>query len=194
VGRWLDLRAVEEGEPCPNCGEPLAIFKAIEIGHIFKLGRFFAETLGLEVLDEEGNSRVVTMGSYGIGLERNMAAVVEAHHDEKGISWPVSVAPYEVVVTVLRAGDGPTSEAGERIYGELRAAGIDVLLDDRDERPGVKFNDADLIGIPYRVTIGPRGLEGGMVELVRRRDGDTGEHPVGEVAATVAAIVRSERR
>ncbi len=192
VAKWLDLRGVAAGEACPECGEPLEVFKAIEVGHIFKLGRVFAEAFGATVLDEAGESRTIIMGSYGIGLERNMAAIVEAHHDDAGIIWPVGVAPYEVVITVLRAEAGPTLEAGERLYGELQGLGVDVLLDDREERPGVKFKDAELIGIPYRVTVGPRGLEEGKVELLRR-GGDSTEVLLADAARHVAEAVFAER-
>jgi prolyl-tRNA synthetase len=137
---------------------------------------------------------VLWMGSYGIGVGRNVAAIVESSHDDKGIVWPVSVAPYEVVVTVIKMDDAPTVEAADAIYEALVAAGIDVIIDDRGERPGVKFADAELIGIPYRVTVGPKGLASGMVEITRRRGGDTESVPVGEAAERVAAAVLAERR
>ncbi len=193
VTEWVDVREVAAGEACRECGEPLEVLSAIEVGHIFKLGRKYAEALGVTVLDEMGAERVVTMGSYGIGLERNMAAVVEASHDEAGIIWPVSVAPYEVVVTVLAPGEPATLEAGERLYRELGAEGIDVIIDDRDERPGVKFYDAELVGFPYRVTVGPRGLERGTVELVERRTGESRELKPQEAAGIVAEQVRAAR-
>ncbi len=193
VAKWLDLRGVAEGEACAECGEPLEVFKAIEVGHIFKLGRVFAEAFGAQVDDEAGESRTIIMGSYGIGLERNMAAVIEAHHDDAGIIWPVNVAPYEVVITVLRAETGPPLEAAEHIYEELRDLGVDVLLDDREERPGVKFKDAELIGIPYRITVGPRGLEEGKVEVLRR-GGESGEVTLADAARHVAERVAAERR
>jgi prolyl-tRNA synthetase len=193
VGRWLELRAVRDGEPCVACGSPLEVFRAIEVGHIFKLGRRYAEALGATVQDESGESRTITMGSYGIGLERAMAAVVEAHHDERGIVWPVAVAPFEVVVTVLKPDDPATAEAGEALYRDLAAAGIDVLLDDRDERPGVKFNDAELVGIPYRITVGPRGLAAGEVEFTVRRSGQTETLPLGSVVARTVDEVTAAR-
>ncbi len=172
VRQWLDLREVADGEPCSNCGEQLEVFKAIEVGHIFKLGTKYAEAFGMSVLDEEGEAKTVIMGSYGIGLERNIAAVVETHHDEKGIIWPVAIAPYAVAITVLRADTAEALEAGQRLYEQLEQAGIDTILDDRVERPGVKFADAELIGVPYRVTVGPRGLEKGIVEIQERAGGD----------------------
>jgi prolyl-tRNA synthetase len=144
------------------------------------------------VVDIEGEERFIQMGSYGIGVGRNMAAIVEVSHDDAGIIWPVEVAPYEVVVTVLRPEETAPMEAGVRIYDELRALGVEVLLDDRDERPGVKFADAELIGIPFRVTVGPRGLEGGVVEVVRRGDGTAQEVAVAAAAAAVAGRIAAE--
>jgi prolyl-tRNA synthetase len=193
VGRWLDVRLVREGDPCPVCRAPLDVVRAIEIGHIFKLGTKYSGVLGATVLDEDGIDRVIQMGSYGIGVGRNVAAVVEVHHDDKGMKWPVSVAPYEAVVTVLNVEDRATLSAGEDIYGALLEGGIDVIIDDRRERPGVKFTDAELVGIPYRVTVGPRGLANGEVELTVRADGGTSTVPLAEAADIVASEVRSQR-
>ncbi|HEY5578927.1 MAG TPA: proline--tRNA ligase, partial [Acidimicrobiia bacterium] len=167
VGQWLDVRKVKPGDGCPLCGHPLEVTKAIEVGHIFKLGTDYSEALDAHVLDVEGNKRILHMGSYGIGVGRNMAAIVEVHHDESGIAWPVTVAPYEVVVTLVGS-DPETRMAGEQLYEQLRGMGIETILDDRDERPGVKFADADLIGIPYRLTLGSKGLAAGTVEVMRR--------------------------
>jgi prolyl-tRNA synthetase len=149
--------------------------------------------MGAYVQDEKGESHPIVMGSYGIGLERTMAAVVEWSHDERGIVWPVSVAPYEVVVTVLRADDAATRGEGERLVRSLEEAGVEVILDDRLERPGVKFADAELIGIPYRVTVGPKGLEKGQVELTTRRGLRSEEVPLAEVVGVVTARVEAER-
>src|SRR5690606_39210523 len=173
--QWADLRAVSAGEPCINCGSPLDMWRGIEVGHIFKLGTKYSEAFDATFLDEDGKSHPIVMGSYGIGVERNMAAVVESHHDERGIVWPVSIAPYEVVVTVLRSDDERTSSAAESLYESLGEAGIDVILDDRQERPGVKFADAELIGFPWRITIGPRGIESGVCELTERATMETEE-------------------
>ena len=186
VGRWLDVRRVVEGDPCPHCGAPLTIERAIEIGHIFKLGTKYSDALGAMVLDEEGVGRPIVMGSYGIGIGRNMAAVVEANHDERGIVWPPAVAPYQAVITVVKVDDEDTMAAAEALYRELRDGGVEVLLDDRPERPGVKFNDAELIGIPYRVTLGPRGLSDGTAELTVRSSGETESLPLAEVGREVA--------
>jgi prolyl-tRNA synthetase len=194
VARWVDLRQVVEGEACPECGSPLEVWKGIEVGHIFKLGTKFSEAFGAVVQDDQGVSHPIVMGSYGIGLERAMAAVVEWSHDERGIVWPVPVAPYEVVVTVVRVGDGDSMAAAERLVGELQAGGVDVLLDDRDERPGVKFADAELIGIPHRLTIGPNGLARGVVEVTRRRGLETEEIDVDRAVPEVIARVTEGRR
>ncbi len=193
VAQWLDVRRVRAGEPCPLCGQPLTVEKVIEVGHIFKLGTGYSESLGATVLDADGNERAIWMGSYGIGVGRSMAAIVELHHDDSGIVWPVNVAPYEAVITVLRAEAGPTLEAAERLYEDLTGRGVEVLLDDREERPGVKFNDAELIGIPYRITIGPRGLDAGIVEVLRR-GGESTEVALDDAAAHVAERVAAERR
>jgi prolyl-tRNA synthetase len=193
VKHWLDLREVREGEGCPSCGEPLRVVKTIEVGHIFKLGTRYSEALGATVQGEDGKSHPIIMGSYGIGIERAMAAVVERCHDDNGIVWPVSVAPYEVVVTVVKPGDPATLEAGERIYDALRGDGIEVLLDDRDERPGVKFKDAELIGIPWRVTVGPKGIAEGKAEIVRRATGDAESVDLQKAAAKVSEAVLEER-
>ncbi len=193
VGQWADLRAVSSGEPCPVCGSPLDLWKGIEVGHIFKLGTKYSVTFEVYVQDEHGESHPIIMGSYGIGVERGMAAVVESSHDEKGIIWPVSVAPYEVVITVLRVDDDTTSAAADKLYSEFQGAGIEVLLDDRAERPGVKFADAELIGIPYRVTVGPRGVEQGSVEVTTRRGLTTGEMAIGDVVAQMAGVIGPQR-
>ena len=193
VKAWLDLREVSAGEGCPMCGASLSIKKTIEVGHIFKLGTKYSEAMGATVLDQNGKAQPLVMGSYGIGIERNMAAVVEANHDENGICWPVNVAPYEVVVTVVKPKDVECHEAAERIYEKLLEAGIDVLIDDRDERPGVKFKDAELIGVPYRITVGPKGVQQGVVEFVRRRDGQKRDLEMGHAAETVIEAVLDDR-
>jgi len=194
VKAWLDLRQVAAGEGCPLCGQPLAVDKSIEIGHIFKLGTRYSEALGAAVLDENGASVPLVMGCYGIGIGRNLAAVVEAHHDEVGIVWPVGVAPFEVVVSVLNPKDVRTAETGERLYETLVGQGIDVVLDDRDERPGVKFKDAELVGIPYRLTVGPKGLDKGVVELAVRRSGEKRDLEVDHAASHVVEAVLTDRR
>jgi prolyl-tRNA synthetase len=193
VDHWIDLREVNAGEACPMCDAPLAVDKTIEIGHIFKLGTRYSEAFGASVLDENGKSQTIVMGSYGIGIERTMAAVVERRHDEAGIQWPLSVAPFEVVLTVIKPKDVATNEAANALYDALLAEGIDVLLDDRDERPGVKFNDADLIGIPFRVTIGPKGLADGKVELIRRSTGRSRAVDLTKAGRSIAETILEER-
>jgi len=189
VTAWADLREVRAGEACPVCGGALEVWNGIEVGHIFKLGRKYSEALGANVLDPEGKPRTLVMGSYGIGLERTMAAVVESFHDEKGIVWPMAVAPYQVVVSLVRTDDTATVAAGESIYQGLIAKGIDVLIDDRPQRAGVKFADAELVGIPLRVTVGPRALAEGRVELVTRSGGAVEEIGTAEVVEVVAQRV-----
>ncbi|MFV0526156.1 MAG: proline--tRNA ligase [Acidimicrobiales bacterium] len=192
VDQWADLRRVEAGEPCPNCGAPLEIVRCVEAGHIFKLGTLYAEIFGVTVTDSAGSAVPVVMGSYGIGIGRNMATVAETHHDDRGLVWPVSVAPYEVVITLVRMDDASMA-AADRIHAGLTAAGIDVLLDDRDVRAGVKFADAELIGIPCRITIGPRALADGEVELTERASGDTSRVGVDAIVDQVAAAVTAAR-
>ena len=193
VSKWADVREVHSGEPCPVCGGSLELWKGIEVGHIFKLGTKYSETFGVYVQDENGDSHPIIMGSYGIGVERGMAAVVETFHDDKGIIWPVSVAPYEVLITVVRPDDGPTLAAAEGLYRDLVEAGIEALLDDREERPGVKFADAELIGIPYRMTVGPRGVGQGMVEMSIRQDLSTEEIAITEVVGRLTDLVTARR-
>jgi prolyl-tRNA synthetase len=194
VSAWLDLRQVADGEACPLCESPLRVKKTVEVGHIFKLGTEYSEALGATVLDETGKAAPIVMGSYGIGVGRLLAAIVERNHDERGMVWPVNVAPFELVIAVLNPNDVATGEAGERLYEELGQAGIDVLLDDRDERPGVKFTDAELIGIPWRLTVGPKGLAGGKVELARRKDGRKRELDLDKSAEAVIETILEERR
>mgnify|MGYP001333299398 FL=1 len=175
VNQWVDMRSIADGEGCPSCSESLRVVRCIEAGHIFKLGRKYSEAMGVTVLDSDGKSQTPTMGSYGIGVGRAMAAIAETHCDESGLIWPISVAPYEVVITVVKTDDENSMKIADDIYTDLRTNGIDVLLDDREERPGVKFADAELIGIPLRVTIGPRGLENGVVEFLDRSDPEKGQ-------------------
>jgi prolyl-tRNA synthetase len=189
-GLVTDLVAVAEGMPCPTCGADLRSIRGIEVGNIFKLGTKYSETLGVTVLDEESQARPVVMGSYGIGLGRLLACIVEEHHDENGIIWPMSVAPFQVHIVVL-SGNKPKGEleAAEEITRDLEAEGIDVLLDDRDERAGVKFNDADLIGIPIRITVGSRGLANGQVEVKMRCEEDRQDVALDALVAFVKKTI-----
>ena len=167
VSEWADLRSVGEGEGCPKCGTTLKIAKAMEIGHIFKLGYKYSESMGARVLDQNGKEVAPIMGSYGIGIERILTAAVEQNHDNDGFWLPAAIAPFEVVVTPTNVKDATLLSTSIQIAEQLAGAGFDVLLDDRDERPGVKFKDADLVGIPFRVTVGKKVTEG-MVEVVPR--------------------------
>jgi prolyl-tRNA synthetase len=170
VKSFVDLRTVQEGEPCPVTGKPLKIQTAIEVGHVFKLGTKYSEAMNAMFLDESGKSNPCVMGCYGIGVTRTLQAVIEQCHDEQGIAWPVSVAPYVVCITPLgNKPDSPVMKTAESIYQQLTEAGVDVILDDRDERPGVKFKDSELIGFPIRIGIGDRSLAEGEVEIKPRK-------------------------
>jgi prolyl-tRNA synthetase len=183
--KWADLRAVGSGEGCPRCETGvLEVFKAMEIGHIFKLGTKYSESMGATVLTEEGKPVPIVMGSYGIGVERIITAAIEQHHDADGIIWPKSLAPFNVVVTVTNMKDAALRETGEKLYKDLQRAGLETLLDDRDERAGVKFKDADLIGIPYRVTVGKKAADG-VVELFDRATKTSEDVKLSDVVARV---------
>ncbi len=185
---WADLRTVQKGEACPNCESgTLDIFKAMEIGHIFKLGTKYSDSMGATVLNAEGKEVPIVMGSYGIGVERIMSAAVEQSHDSDGIVWPRAIAPFDVVVTVTNVKQDDIRGAGERLYEELRRAGLEVLLDDRDERAGVKFKDADLIGIPFRITVGKKITEG-RVELFDRASKQSEDVSLDEIVAQVQSL------
>lgn len=194
VEQFADLREVKAGEACTVDGGRLDSWKGIEVGHIFKLGTKYSIAMEANVQDEEGASHPIVMGSYGIGLERLMAAAVESSNDERGIVWPMSIAPFEVVITTLRADDERVASAGEALYRALAAEGVDVIYDDRSERPGVKFADAELVGIPLRVTLGPKGLEAGEVELTARRGLETRPVALDAVVAEVVGLVVEGRR
>jgi len=189
-----DLRAARAGDPCGRCetGE-LEQHRGIEVGQVFYLGTKYSKALSATVLDTDGNDVVMEMGCYGIGITRTMAAAIEQNHDDNGIVWPVALAPFEVVIVPVKWNDDLSREASERLYRELLDAGVEVVLDDRDERAGVKFADADLIGYPFRVTIGPRGLKTGTVEFKTRAESDASEISLDTAAATVAAAVKEAR-
>jgi prolyl-tRNA synthetase len=189
VGQWADLREVQAGEGCVNCGHGLEVERGIEVGHIFKLGYKFSNALGLSVSGPDGKPVKPIMGCYGIGVERAMATIVEVHHDEKGIAWPAAVAPFEVVVVITQQDDPTVAEAGERVYQALLDAGVDVIVDDRPVRAGVKFSDAELVGIPFRVTVGKRGLASGNAELTDRATGSTVQVPVDDLPKHVREAV-----
>jgi prolyl-tRNA synthetase len=186
--QWADLRTATSGEACPRCETGvLEVFKAMEIGHIFKLGTKYSASMGATVLTKDGKPVPIMMGSYGIGVERIITAAVEQNHDETGIIWPKTLTPFDVVVTITNVKDEKLREAGDQLYQELQHAGLDVLLDDRDERAGVKFKDAELIGIPYRITLGKK-LADGVVELFDRRTKQSEDAKLGEVVERVQKL------
>ena len=189
VDRWFELRTVESGEGCPRCDSGvLEVFRGMEIGHIFKLGTKYSESMGAMVLTQDGKQVPIVMGSYGIGVERIMAAAIEQQHDDDGIIWPKSLAPFDIVVTITNMKQDNLREAGEKLYSDLQRAGLDVLLDDRDERAGVKFKDADLIGIPYRITVGKK-VGDGVVELYDRRSKQSEDVKITDVVERVHTLV-----
>jgi prolyl-tRNA synthetase len=185
-GQVADVRLVVKGDPCPRCGAALELYRGIEAGHIFMLGTHYTVSMKADFLDAEGSTRPIVMGCYGIGVSRLVAAVVEQLHDKDGLVWPRELAPYHVIVTPL-GGDEPAAVA-EKLYTELQARGMQVLLDDRDERPGVKMKDADLLGIPLRLTVGKRGLQDGKVEIKERRGGQVTFVSLDECVDTVARM------
>lgn len=189
---FADLRSINAGEACVRCGQPLRLTKALEIGHIFKLGTKYSDSMGAHVLTHEGKSAPIVMGSYGIGLERLLVAAVQQNHDEQGIIWPIAIAPFEVVLTLVSLQDRAQVDAAHTLYDTLRADGVEALLDDRDDRPGVKFKDADLIGMPFRVTVGQK-MKTGKVEIYDRKQRQAQEVPVEDAARLVIERVRAAR-
>jgi prolyl-tRNA synthetase len=189
VDKWASLRTVRAGERCPNCDGTLDVWKAVEIGHIFKLGTKYSDSMGARVLTADGHEAPIVMGSYGIGVERVMTAAVELFSDEAGIVWPASIAPFHVIVTPVNIKDQEIMSAAERIYDELQTAGVEVLFDDRDERAGVKFNDADLIGVPYRLTVGKK-IKEGKVELMTRATRESQDLAVDSVVEALRSKIQ----
>ena len=191
VDMVCDIAAAQEGDLCVECDKPLRISRGVEVGNIFQLGTRYTEALGCNFLDAEGKNKPVIMGSYGIGIGRMLACIAEEHNDEHGLDWPISVAPFSVHLVSLAKGQGAAATASEEIYAALTAAAIDTLLDDRAENPGVKFNDADLIGIPIRITIGERSLKNGNVELKLRSEDERRDVRLVEVLTTVQTELES---
>ena len=183
-----DIRNVAEGEGCPQCGQPLKVAKAVEIGHIFKLGTRYTEAMGARVLDDKGKEVTPIMGSYGIGIERILTAAVEQNNDANGFWLPPTIAPFDVIVTITNVADAALKTAGEKVAQQLEAAGYDVLLDDRDERAGVKFKDADLIGVPFRITVGKKAADG-KVELVVRSGGPARDIALEDAPAELHTVI-----
>ncbi len=188
-----DIRNAEAGDPSPDGKGTLEIARGIEVGHIFQLGNKYSSAMGATYLDESGQSQVMEMGCYGIGVSRIVAAAIEQNHDDRGIIFPAAMAPFQVVVVALGlAKSAAVKETAERLYADLQAAGIDVLFEDRDERPGVMFADMELMGIPHRITVGDRALANGEVEYKCRRSGEGGNWPVAEaLSSTLAALAQS---
>ena len=187
VDQYADLVTAEPGDGCPQCGTPMDAFRGIEVGQVFKLGTKYSVPLNATFQDEDGSQKPFVMGCYGIGITRTVAAAIEQNHDDNGIIWPEPLAPYQVLITPTVMKNADVVAVAERLYDELTAAGVDVLYDDRDDRAGVKFNDGDLIGIPWRLTIGPRGLKEDAVELYCRRTGEVETVPAATAAAAVMA-------
>ena len=187
-----DLKMLKEGDPCPVCGAPVKHARGIEVGQVFKLGTKYSESMGAYYKDENMEDKLVVMGCYGIGVTRTLAAVVEQHHDENGIIWPMSIAPYHAIVTIVNTGDEVQEKVAEELYQKLIQAGVEVLLDDRKERPGVKFKDADLLGIPVRITVG-RGAVDGAVEYKLRRDAEKEELSVEDAINKAIQTVMQEK-
>ena len=185
---WVDLLLAEDGDPCPRCGAVMELFRGIEVGHIFKLGTKYSKEMGCNFLDEKGRDHPMIMGCYGLGIGRTIAAAIEQNHDSDGIIWPLPLAPFEVLVIAINPKDPEVAELAEGVYAELQEAGVEVLYDDRPERAGVKFKDADLVGIPVRVVIGKKALAEGKVEISLRRDRERRMVERSEVVATVRQL------
>ncbi len=188
--RYEDIRLVEAGDFCPECGKPLKVTKGIEVGNIFKLGTKYSKPMNAVYLDKNGKSHPYIMGCYGIGISRTAAAAVEAHYDEHGIKWPISIAPYHAVIVPVNIQDTLQMEVAEKLYKELKANGVEVVLDDRDERAGVKFKDADLIGFPYRITVG-KTINDGFVEYKVRETGDVEKLKPEDAAKHIIQVVKN---
>lgn len=193
VDEWADLITVHAGDPCPHCGAPLKGARGIEVSQVFQLGTKYSEAMGATFADENGKERPFLMGCYGVGVSRTLAAVVEQHNDEQGIIWPVSIAPYEVSVIALDK-KGEAFDRAEELANELAASGLDVVFDDRGERPGVKFADNDLMGFPFQVIVGKRGLANGTVEVKRRATGERTDVSVDAVVEQICDLIVAERR
>ncbi|MCI5137523.1 MAG: proline--tRNA ligase, partial [Candidatus Electrothrix sp. AR1] len=187
-----DLRQITEQDRCPACQGALELTEGIEVGHIFKLGTNYSEAMHAVYQDQEGKEQAMVMGCYGIGVSRVMAAAIEQNHDKNGIIFPLPLAPVQIIILNLSIKNEETTAAAEKLYQDLQAVGLEVLLDDRDERPGSKFKDADLIGIPYRVTVGKTWEKEGQVELRTRRDGTTTLLAYEQAAPTITTLIRDE--
>jgi prolyl-tRNA synthetase len=190
IADYADLRMIRDSDPCPRCGGEVRFARGIEVGHVFKLGTKYSKAMKAVFLDQSGKEKIMVMGCYGIGIGRTVAAAIEQNHDGDGIVWPLPLAPYAVIITPVNVNEKTLSDAAEELYRFLTENGVEVILDDRDERAGVKFKDADLIGIPYRVTVGPKRLAEGKMEIKNRRSGEISILPVSEVAPFLTARIR----
>ncbi len=191
IDHIFDLRVVEAGEGCPKCGAPLEAARGIEAGQVFNLGTKYSKAMGATYLDENGQEQLCVMGCYGIGVTRTAAAAIEQYHDADGIIWPIPIAPYHCIIVPVSLKDEAVAETAEKLYREFLSLGLEVVIDDRDERPGVKFKDADLVGYPLRITVGSKALANGKVELRDRKSGKTDLIAVDAVAAHVRAFIRN---
>ena len=194
IEAYADLRVAEPGDACPRCGGTIKFVRGIEVGHVFKLGTKYSKAMKAAYLDRDGKEKTMIMGCYGIGIGRTVAACIEQNFDANGIIWPMPLAPYTVIVTPVNINDTNVMKKAEDIYGELLACGVEVMLDDRDERAGVKFKDADLIGIPLRVVIGPKNLAQGQVELKIRRSSDSRLYAAGDIVSEIQKIIAAEMK
>jgi prolyl-tRNA synthetase len=191
---YADLRLVREGDLCPRCQGEIRFARGIEVGHVFKLGTKYSKAMKAIYLDRNGKEQYMIMGCYGIGIGRTLAACIEQRHDENGIVWPLALAPYQAIVTPVNMGDASLAKAAEPVYKALTEKGVEAILDDRDERAGVKFKDADLIGIPLRITIGPKRLAEGKVEIRRRSNGETSIVDLDDAAAFVLEALQQQEK
>jgi len=189
---YADLRIVREGDVCPRCGKELRIVRGIEVGHVFKLGIKYSKAMNATFLDRDGKEKYMIMGCYGIGIGRTAAACIEQNHDEDGIIWPMSIAPFQVIITPVNIKDENLSSTAEELYNSLTADGVEVILDDRDERAGVKFKDADLTGIPIRITVGARSLAEGKVEVRFRKSGEVEKIPLETVRDFITKTITDQ--
>jgi len=195
IDDYADLRVIQESDPCPRCGRKIRFARGIEVGHVFKLGTKYSKAMRAAFLDQNGQEKIMVMGCYGIGIGRTVAAAIEQNHDADGIIWPLPLAPFSVIIIPVNMKEKMLADAAEELYRMLTEKDVEVILDDRDERAGVKFKDADLIGIPYRVTIGPKRLEEGKMEIKTRRSGEVAILPVSEIVPFLMARVgKTEER
>jgi prolyl-tRNA synthetase len=191
AGLVADIRLIQVNDPCPRCAEPVKAARGIEVGQVFKLHTKYSSSLGVSYLDESGKEQLIVMGSYGIGVSRTMAAAIEQNHDDNGIIWPAAIAPYHAVIVPINAKDDAQMALAERVQNELEAAGMEVVLDDRPERAGVKFKDADLIGYPLKITLGPKAVTESLIEVKTRRTGEVVYFPADNFTTAIKALLKT---